>query len=144
MADNPIVGEAARLEMLSRLESQVSSTASPEEVEALFDNAVDLLCIRDLKGNFVRLSRAWTSTLGFAADEVRGRPMLSLVHPEDVWETHDVMGGIKSSGLVVGFTNRYRRRSGGHRQLIWTAKLFGDRVFGIGRIVTPPTPERIR
>lgn len=138
LAEHPVAGEAARLEMLSRLEARISATTSQEDIEALFDNAQDLLCIRDLKGNFVRVSRAWTSSLGFAADDLRGRPLLTLVHPEDVWETHDVMGGIKSSGLVVGYTNRYRRRTGGYRQLIWTAKLFGDRVFGVGRDVTPP------
>jgi PAS domain S-box-containing protein len=141
LAEHPVAGEAARLEMLSRLASRITSTTCQDDIEALFGDDQDLLCIRDLKGALVQVSCGWTTRLGFAADDLRGRPLLTLVHPEDVWETHDVMGGIKSSGLVVGYTNRYRRKSGGYRQLIWTAKLFGDRVFGLGRDVTP-TPMR--
>jgi PAS domain S-box-containing protein len=113
--------------------SQVVRSGNPDSFVA---DTAELAVIRDLRGNFVSLSRAWATTLGFTPDELRGTPLLRLIHPADVWTTHDVMDGITFTQMVTGYANRYRCRDGSYRRLEWTARLFEGRVLGIGRDVT--------
>ncbi len=111
--------------------------------EAFVAGTAELAIIRDLGGKFVSLSPAWASLLGFAHDELRGTPLLRLIHPQDVWETHDVMDGINFTQMVIGYANRYRCRDGSYRRLEWTARLFEGRVLGIARDVTQAAPARL-
>ena len=113
--------------------SDVVRSGNPE---AFVAGTTELAVIRDLAGKFVSLSPAWATKLGFTPDELRGTPLLRLVHPQDVWTTHDVMDGIKFTQMVNGYANRYRCRDGGYRRLEWTARLFEGRVLGIARDVT--------
>ena len=95
-----------------------------------------LLCVRDLKGKFVKLSHAWETRLGYSMMDLTGAPLLHLVHPADVWSTHDRMVAVTSQSAVGVFTNRYRHQAGGYRNLSWAARLYGDQVFGLALDVT--------
>jgi PAS domain S-box-containing protein len=97
-----------------------------------------LLCIRDLRGRFVRLSHSWEANLGYALEDLEGVPLLDLVHPADVWLTHDRMDAVRAQRAAGLFINRYRCSDGGFRRLEWTAQLFGDQVFGIACDITDP------
>lgn len=139
--DGRTLGDAAIIPP-HKIVAQVVRAGNPE---AFVAGTSELAVIRDLAGKFVSLSPAWATALGFTADELRGVPMLRLVHPEDVWATHDVMDGINFTQMVSGYSNRYRRRDGGHLRLEWTARLFEGRVLGIARPVTAePTRLRLR
>ncbi len=84
----------------------------------------------------MRLSRSWEPVLGYTLEELGGRPLLQLVHPDDVSATREYMGKITVDKPIVGFINRYRHRDGQYRQLEWRARLSGDRVFAVARDVT--------
>lgn len=116
-------------------EAERSPITSLEAFEALFARSPDLLVVRDLRGTLIRINSAWSTQLGFSLDVLRGAPMLDLVHPHDVWASHDVMQGVDDDHMVLGFINRYRTVEGRYRQFEWTARRFGDYVFGIGRQV---------
>lgn len=102
-----------------------------------------LLCVRDLKGKFVKLSHAWETRLGYSMADLTGAPLLHLVHPSDVWSTHDRMVAVTAERAVGVFTNRYRHRAGGFLELRWAARLHGDRVYGVAIDVTRADLERI-
>jgi PAS domain S-box-containing protein len=116
-------------------EARLSPITSPEAFEALFGSVPDLLCVRDLRGKLIRLNPSWPTLLGFPLRDLHGAPLLDLVHPEDVWATHDIMHGVSDERMVLGFSNRYRMLDGGYRRFEWTARRFGDYVFGLGRQV---------
>lgn len=118
---------------VSSPEAQACSIASPEAFEALFAETSDLLCVRDLRGKLLRLNPAWSNSLGFPLQDLQGASLLDLVHPQDVWATHDIMHRVSAELMVLGFSNRYRLAGGGHRRFEWTARRFGDQVFGLGR-----------
>ncbi|EJL27671.1 PAS domain S-box [Caulobacter sp. AP07] len=105
-----------------------------------FDVSLDMLCIRDLEGRFVKLSRAWETALGYPIETLEGAPLLPLIHPDDVAETRVHMTRASGAGEVFGFINRYRHRDGHYRQLEWRARRSGDLVFAVARDVT----ERLR
>jgi PAS domain S-box-containing protein len=105
-----------------------------------FDVSLDMLCIRDLEGRFVKLSRAWETALGHPIETLEGAPLLPLIHPDDVAATRELMTRADTDDEVLGFVNRYRHRDGHYRQLEWRARRSGDLVFAVARDVT----ERLR
>jgi PAS domain S-box-containing protein len=130
-ADGP-----ARRAPMSGLEGRIAAALLAGDFEARFAATPELLCVRDLRGKFVRLSGAWTQVLGYPIEQLRGMSLLDLIHPADVWATHDVMQAANRDEPVERFVNRYRHRDGQYRQLEWTARRVGDRVFGVARDVT--------
>jgi PAS domain S-box-containing protein len=107
-----------------------------DNLSAFFDVSLDLLCIRDMQGRFVRANRSWETVLGYTAAELRGVPMLELIHPDDLGPSRAQMERADAENSVVGFVNRYRHRDGRYLHLEWRAHRFGQWVFGVARDVT--------
>jgi PAS domain S-box-containing protein len=107
-----------------------------DDLSAFFDVSLDMLCIRDMQGRFVKASPSWERTLGWTVDELIGAPMLSLIHPDDVEPSRAQMVRADSEGEIVGFINRYRHKDGEYRHLEWRARRFDEFVFGVARDVT--------
>ncbi len=109
------------------------------DVSAFFDVSLDMLCIRDLDGRLIKLSRSWEDVLGYSLAELEGGAMLALIHPDDIEMTRAEMARIEAGetgGELFGIINRYRRKDGEYRQLEWRAKRRGDRIYGVARDVT--------
>ena len=116
--------------------SEARARETARELTTFFDVSLDMLCIRDMQGRFVKLSRAWETVLGYPIEMLEGAPLLPLVHPDDLPATQDLMGRADLDDEVVGFINRYRHRDGHYRQLEWRARRSGDLVFAVARDVT--------
>jgi PAS domain S-box-containing protein len=109
------------------------------DVSAFFDVSLDMLCIRDMDGRLIRLSRSWEDVLGYPLAELEGGAMLPLIHPDDLEMTRAEMVRVEAgefSEEVFAFINRYRRKDGEYRQLEWRAKRRGDKIYGVARDVT--------
>ena len=140
LASIAIERERAKAE-LARSEARAQRAAKLErktarDLTTFFEVSLDLLCIRDMNGRFVKVNQAWEQVLGYTAAELEGAPLLPLVHPDDVDRTHDVMERVRGEDEVLGFVNRYRHRDGSYRHLEWRARRAGDMVFGVARDVT--------
>lgn len=107
-----------------------------ERIEMFFEVAIDLLCITDLEGRFVRVSRAWEDFLELSAESLEGRVYMDFVHPDDLETTNTVLENLKRAEPVIGFVNRYRSGSGEWRYIEWRAKLVQGFVFAAARDVT--------
>ena len=122
----------------------VEPSASLSDVDAMaittfFDVSLDLLVIRELDGRVVRASPSWETILGHRPEEMEGRPLLRLLHPEDHAATMVSVVEVETRGPndpVVGFINRYLHKDGGYRTLEWRARRVGDRIYGVARDVT--------
>jgi diguanylate cyclase (GGDEF)-like protein/PAS domain S-box-containing protein len=107
------------------------------ETGRFFDLAPDMLCTVGADGRLERVNDAWTAILGWTADELRGRPVVDFVHPED----HAQAGReieLMLSGASDGCTNRLATRAGGWRHVEWTARVAPDvqRIYAVVRDVT--------
>jgi PAS domain S-box-containing protein len=105
-------------------------------LDKFFSMNLDLLCIADTEGYFLRLNPAWEKTLGFGLVELMSKPFLELVHPEDVAATRKVMRALSDGGQILNFTNRYRRKDGIYRQIVWSAAAAGDLIYAAARDIT--------
>jgi len=106
------------------------------ELEGFFSSSLELLCIAEGDGRFVRVSRSWSELLGLPADELEGRSFFDFVHPEDMVATRAVLERADAGAMVRGFRNRYRAGDGSWRTLEWRSTQIGDRIYGAARDVT--------
>ena len=104
-------------------------------LEAFFSINPDLLCLAGVDGYFRRLNNAWLE-LGYSFEELRSRPFLEFVHPDDVEPTREAMALLASGSDVIGFVNRYRCADGSLRILEWQARGEGDQIFASARDIT--------
>ncbi len=112
---------------------------SAGHLATFFDVSLDMLVIRELDGTALRVSRSWETNLGWRPDEIEGRRLVDLVHPEDMPGTRDSIVEVetrKPGQPVLGHVNRYRHRDGSYRTLEWRAQRYDDHIYAVARDVT--------
>lgn len=106
------------------------------ELEMFFSVSLDLLCIADLKGNFIKTNKAWEDTLGYKVEELKSRNFLDLVHPDDKKATIEKMEILESGENVSRFVNRYVNADGEYRYIEWRSTAYNDLIYGSARDIT--------
>jgi PAS domain S-box-containing protein len=118
-----------------------------EERDRFFDVSIDLLATASADGYFVRLNPAWSAVLGYELDELKSRPFVEFVHPDDVLATTiEAARQIDEGKSVLNFQNRYRHRDGTYRWLEWTSSPSADGalLYAVARDVTDRKLEEER
>lgn len=111
-----------------------------EELEAFFSVNLDLLCIADFDGNFIKTNEEWSRVLGYSTAELNQKKFLEFVHPDDMEETLKAMAKQAKGEDVLEFTNRYKCKDGSYRYLEWHSHPKGNLIYAAARDVT----EKIR
>lgn len=115
---------------------------APEVTEAFFDRffelSIDMMCFLDFRGHFKRLNPAWERTLGFTIDELRSKPFIEFVHPDDRARTIHQNKEVRSGGVALLFENRYLCKDGSYRWLRWNARadLGHETIYSVARDIT--------
>lgn len=109
-----------------------------EELERFFSVNLDLLCIADLDGNFIKVNKSWETILGYSTTELENSKFLQYVHPDDMEATLAFMSRLGEQEDVVNFVNRYRCRDGSYRYIEWRSHPYGDIVYAAARDITEP------
>lgn len=110
------------------------------ELENFFGVALDLLCIADTSGNFIRVNKAWENILGYSASDLEKRQFLEFVHPDDIQSTLDAMAELSEQHPILNFTNRYLTKDGNYRFIEWRSSPSGQLIYAAARDIT----ERIK
>jgi PAS domain S-box-containing protein len=110
--------------------------AAHAELEKFFSVTLDLLCIADTGGRFIRLNRAWQTILGYPLSYLQGKPFLDFVHPDDVQATFNALTELSKGMEVINFVNRYRCSDGSYRWIEWHSSPVGNKVFAAARDIT--------
>ena len=118
------------------------------EHEQLFRLTPDLFCRSSLDGTLQVVNPAWTARLGFSSEELVGRPLFTLVHPDDrhaldAWWTSLVTHGqtaapFSTSALNHDFECRLVHKQAGFRFIQWSAKPFPaeNKIYAYGHDIT--------
>jgi len=107
------------------------------DLERFFALTVDLICVVDVDGRFLRVSPSFTSTLGYDEAKLLDGSFLDFVHPDDMDDALAEVGRLLDDAQARRFQTRYRHRDGHWVWLSWTARSDSTgRTYAIGRDVT--------
>jgi PAS domain S-box-containing protein len=91
-----------------------------------FNYSLDLFCIANFDGYFLRLNPSWERVLGYTVQELIAKPYLEFVHPEDRARTIAEAEKLQAGLVTLEFENRYRCQDGSYRWFIWSATSLPD------------------
>src|SRR5690606_23094239 len=86
------------------------------------DLLLDAICVVDKFGRFEFVSKGAERIFGYTPEEMLGRLMIELVHPDDRERTLKTASEINAGAVKVDFENRYIRKDGQIVHLLWSAR----------------------
>jgi PAS domain S-box-containing protein len=116
--------------------AEASLRQKTEELDQFFNVNLDLLCIANTDGNFLRLNPAAERILGYTCQELMAKPFLDLVHPDDLDKTREAVSTLASQQKVFSFENRYRCKDGTYRWLQWNSTPAEKLIYAAARDIT--------
>lgn len=119
-----------------RLSAQAALREKTEELDSYFNSALDLFCIANLDGYFLKLNPVWQSALGYTLEDMQGKRFLDFVHPDDLPATLKVIETLAEQQPIAGFVNRYRHKNGSWRLIEWRTQPRGRTLLAAARDVT--------
>lgn len=124
-------------QLLDRTETEISTRT--RDLDQFFSVSIDLLCIANFEGQFLKANQSFEKTLGWEKEALLSKPFIDFVHPEDREATRAVMERMLETGEQIQlFENRYLHKNGSWRQLSWMAAPVPsmNRVYAAARDVT--------
>lgn len=106
------------------------------ELERIFSVNLDLLCILDMEGKFIKTNKAWCDILGYKPEELIGQNISTYIHKDDIKSTMSAMKKLENNEKVDRFTNRYKSKDGHYHHLEWRANPHEGLVYGSARDVS--------
>jgi PAS domain S-box-containing protein len=91
-----------------------------QEIARFFNVCPEPLCILSATGQFLRLNRAWESTLGYTVEQLKTMRLPDLVHEKDLVPTMEQLQRLTAAPTVLGLECRCRSRTGIAVWLSWS------------------------
>lgn len=92
----------------------------------ILDLLLDTVCVVDEDGRYTFVSASCEALLGYTPEELLGRSMIELVHPEDRERTLTAAADIMDGRPGMHFVNRYIRKDGRVVEIMWSARWLED------------------
>ena len=116
--------------------AQLEQQRVTEELTGFFESSLELLCIFDFDGRFLKANGVWSELLGVGSEELRLRAIVEFVHPEDILETERHLDALIRGQKVEGYRNRIRTANGCWRTLEWRSRSNSGLIYGAARDIT--------
>lgn len=116
-------------------------------LEALYEYALDLLCVAGTDGYLKQVNPAWKETLGYDEDELLAQPFMNFIHAEDHASTLLALEDLSYGKKVVDFENRYKAKDGTYVWLQWRAHVKKEEpelIYAVARDVTKAKSRHMR
>jgi diguanylate cyclase (GGDEF)-like protein/PAS domain S-box-containing protein len=123
-------------DITERKRSEEELLLKKKELDTYFNSSLDLLCIANTKGEFLRVNPEWKKVLGYSVRELEGSVFLNYVHPEDYESTIEALKALTNQEDIASFVNRYRRKDGNYRWIEWRSKSIGNLIYAAARDIT--------
>ena len=107
-----------------------------EQLRHYFEVALNLMCIADFSGRFVKLNPAWQQVADLPSQMLEGRAIADFVHPDDRPVLADGIRRAMAGERVVGLSVRFRHRDGSYRELECQGVAYGPLIYADARDVT--------
>ncbi|MFH0988631.1 MAG: PAS domain S-box protein [bacterium] len=106
--------------------------------DRMFNLSIDMLSISGFDGYFKQLNPAWEKTLGWKNEELKSKPYIEFVHPDDREPTINAASGLSEGKTVMTFDNRYLCKDGSYKWISWSSYPLVDEklIFAMARDIT--------
>ncbi|PWC28788.1 hybrid sensor histidine kinase/response regulator [Teichococcus aestuarii] len=128
------VAEEALRRLNESLEQQVAERTADRN--RLWTLSKDIMLVAGFDGTIQATNPAWAATLGWTQDDLVGRNLLDLIHPEDHERTAECTSAIAGGQAFRRFENRYRHTDGTYRWIAWTGGPGDGLIIAAGRDIT--------
>ena len=105
----------------------------------ILDLLPDVVCVVDPEGRYLAVNAAFERLIGYRPEDVLGRCMTELIHPEDHATTVQAVQRVMAGHPLPHFRNRYVRRDGGLVDMQWSARWLP--AYGVRIAVGHPVGE---
>ncbi len=104
----------------------------------VLDLVPDAVCVVDAEGRVLFVNASFERIFGYAPDEMLGRRIFDLIHPDDRTATMQQAEQVMDGTLQRHFRNRYIHKDGHSVDIQWSARWLPDHGvrIGVGREVT--------
>lgn len=96
------------------------------ELANYIDLLLDAVCVVDINGKFVYVSAGCERVFGYRADEMIGRNITDMLHPDDYERTVQAATSVMQGKQLPYFENRYLRKDGSIAHIMWSARWSAD------------------
>jgi PAS domain S-box-containing protein len=127
---------AISMDVSDRKQAEYELQVKTEELDRFFSAAIDLLCIANMDGFFLRLNPQWERALGYPITALEGRRFLDYVHPDDMDSTLEAIAHLSHQEEIPSFVNRYRHYDGSYRWLEWRSVPVGNLIYAAARDIS--------
>lgn len=118
----PVKNTEGKVYALKGIVQDITEKVEKEiELDSFFEVSIDLMCIANDQGYFVRLSPSWEKLLGYSIEELCSEPFTHFIHKDDLEKTFNEMNRLNDGELTINFENRYRCKNGQYVTLSWNA-----------------------
>jgi PAS domain S-box-containing protein len=102
------------------------------------DLSIDMFCIAGFDGFFKNLNPSWQKILGFTTEELKAKPYVEFIHPDDRLATATEASRLENPEVTSAFENRYLCKDGSYKWLSWNAvSTPGQKViYAVARDIT--------
>lgn len=133
--------ESEILQFNSELESKVAQRtkelhAKSNELDNYFNSSLDLFCITDFHGYFLKVNPRWHDTLGYSDHELQRQPFFAFVHPDDQQRTQQAMAELRERFYLSNFVNRYRHHNGSYLWIEWSCIVKDQLIYAAARDIS--------
>ena len=112
---------------LESIEIEKEHNRIADELDQFFAVSLDMLCIADLSGRIQRLNPAWEKVLGFSLAELRARPWVEFLHPDDRERGLQALCRLARGEEISDLELRLISKDGSYRWLVGSATAAFDR-----------------
>ncbi len=126
------------MELASRTKLEGGAEVCPEELRTLIELSSELVAITGYDGHFQLLNMAWEGVLGYTREELRAKPFMEFVHPDDREKTANMVQRLLPGVPLFSFQNRYLCKDGTYRPIHWRGftSIQAQRYYTVAREVS--------
>lgn len=116
MMNEVIIGVKGVMEVLQAQDTGIYNLSN------FFDASIDLQCIANENGYFIRVSPSWSQLTGYSEMELCSQPFTNFVHPDDLQNTIEETISLTAGNDTMNFQNRYITKHGEVIVLDWKSR----------------------
>lgn len=120
----------------ARKNAELALVEKTSELENFFALTLDLLCIFDDEGNFIKVNNAWETVLGFSITELEQRKIGDFIHPEDLFSMEDLFNMFDENQSIRGFITRLKAKDTTYRFIDWQIAKVGKLHYAAAHDIT--------